>query len=232
MLSALLLLAFCFSGAVTGETHCDIDAETLGARYAVTRSHGDSDSDATTRHHVQIWRSAKQVAYIHEEREITEIWDLVSDGRQKLVRYFDAYNRAIEYQPEDVDSASGDEAWSARFHIVSNEQRKAMQQLETSGNGCDRVEHYRAAAGDGQELVEVDWWPEHQLVERIKRIDGNETMTWQLDKVFSDPSKVAAELSKRHGYQTTDFVDIGDNESDPFLLKMMNLGFIEHDHMH
>ena len=29
-------------------------------------------------------------------------------------------------------------------------------------------------------------------------------------------------------YQTTDYADVGDNESDPMLAKMIKLGFISH----
>ena len=31
-------------------------------------------------------------------------------------------------------------------------------------------------------------------------------------------------------YELTDYADIGDNESDPFLAKMINLGFIQDTH--
>ena len=34
-----------------------------------------------------------------------------------------------------------------------------------------------------------------------------------------------------NSYGTTDYTNIGDNESDPFLISMINLGFIE-DHAH
>ena len=40
--------------------------------------------------------------------------------------------------------------------------------------------------------------------------------------------KVQVEFAKWDNYQTTDYADIGDNESDPFLAKMINLGFVEH----
>jgi len=44
----------------------------------------------------------------------------------------------------------------------------------------------------------------------------------------TEPKKIEEFFRIRGSYQTTDYADIGDNESDPFLLKMMNLGFIKH----
>ena len=44
----------------------------------------------------------------------------------------------------------------------------------------------------------------------------------------SDNKIIDAFFNKNLDYQTTDYADIGDSESDPFLRKMINLGFVEH----
>ena len=49
-----------------------------------------------------------------------------------------------------------------------------------------------------------------------------------LNDVNSDTPAIKAQFAKWDNFQTTDYADIGDNESDPFLAKMINLGFIEH----
>lgn len=54
------------------------------------------------------------------------------------------------------------------------------------------------------------------------------TIAWTLESIKGDKKSINASFAQRDMYQSTDFADIGDNESDPFLMNMMNLGFIEH----
>ncbi|WP_352289120.1 hypothetical protein, partial [Psychrobacter sp. GW64-MNA-CIBAN-0177] len=49
-----------------------------------------------------------------------------------------------------------------------------------------------------------------------------------LNNVSSNEQVIVAQFAKWDNFQTTDYADIGDNENDPFLAKMINLGFIEH----
>lgn len=51
---------------------------------------------------------------------------------------------------------------------------------------------------------------------------------WILVSLESDEDKVGDRFAAWDSHATTDFADIGDNESDPFLMRMINLGFISH----
>ena len=42
-----------------------------------------------------------------------------------------------------------------------------------------------------------------------------------------DEVEIAAEFVKREQYISTDYADIGDDHTEPFLTQMVNLGFIE-----
>jgi hypothetical protein len=217
-----------FSGPAQAGSDCGIDRDRLGVRYTVSdRVNGESRN-----FHMQVWRHGNQVAYVHEERELTEIWDLVSDGRQKLIRYFDGYGRAIEYQPEDVETGSGQDAWSRRYQVVADSELEAMEVVRRTGSGCDATEVYesaRAAAPEGMTMIR--WRPALNLAEEIRGGQGDSAIRWRVDEIYTDAARVDEEFTKRHRYHMTDFVDIGDNESDPFLRKMISLGFIEHrDH--
>ena len=50
-------------------------------------------------------------------------------------------------------------------------------------------------------------------------------MTWRLNKINTELQHVANYVSLIESYQTTDYADIGDNESNKFLSKMINQGF-------
>mgnify|MGYP001811865966 FL=1 len=227
---SLCALATAVLPAVAEEA-CAIDPDRLGARYAVTRTVGDGSEKEVSVQHIQLWRRGDQVAYVHEEREITEIWDLVSDGRQKLIRYFDGYERAIEYQPEDIETGSGEAAWNARYQLVPDAELAAMDQTGSSGSGCDESMVLSKIDEASGASVVIRWRPGLEMVEELERATGIETVTWELDALYTDGARVDSEFTRRHVYNTVDFVDIGDNESDPFLQKMINLGFIEH-HAH
>ena len=230
--SILLVLAITSTGcAEAGESvaDCDANPKKLGLHFTVTRQHDEGDARKSLVQHIQLWRRDRQVAYVHEERELTEIWDLVSDGRQKLVRYFDAYKRAIEYQPEDVDTESGPVAWSERTQIVSESKRGGMTLSTTEGTACERVEVYTSRIDDRSRLR---WRPALQAVETLEFRTDDGDITWSLDSVITDPAVVDEQFLARARYQTTDFVDIGDNESDPWLQKMINIGFIDDAHGH
>lgn len=209
---------------------CAIDPDRLGARYTVTQVITSDGNRQEAERHVQIWRHGNQVAYVREEEQVTEIWDLVVDGRQKLIRYFDAHQRAIEYQPGDLGPANGGESWSRRYHIVSDAERAAMTRAGSSGEGCDEVirfEHVDVATGARDEM---EWDAGARVVKSLVRTRGIEQTTWTLDTLYSDGERVDEEFVRRHRYRTVDFVDIGDNESDPFLRDMMHLGFSgDHD---
>jgi len=54
------------------------------------------------------------------------------------------------------------------------------------------------------------------------------TQTLTLGTVDFKKAQIQQQFALWDAYQTTDYADIGDNEGDPFLAKMINLGFIEH----
>jgi hypothetical protein len=61
-----------------------------------------------------------------------------------------------------------------------------------------------------------------------KTESADKAVNWQLAEVTYDNKMIQQQLDTFSAYQSTDFADIGDNESDPFFRKMINLGFIEH----
>ena len=66
------------------------------------------------------------------------------------------------------------------------------------------------------------------LVVSLNIMQAKQKVHWQLEKIEHKENIITQAFRQRANYQTTDFADIGDNEADPFLIKMINLGFIEH----
>jgi hypothetical protein len=70
--------------------------------------------------------------------------------------------------------------------------------------------------------------PSVNMVKSLTETTPGMTREWQLKEMVTEDAAVKAAFELRDDYETTDYADIGDNESDPFLLKMINLGHISH----
>ena len=104
--------------------------------------------------------------------------------------------------------------------------------------GCHRIENYeytpvnKDGKPDSFSRMTLSWMPELKLVQRyelrsIGQLGQRRVTQWQMDKLHTDPAQVSSAMSSFKDFGATDYADIGDNESDPFLMKMIKLGFIQ-----
>ena len=101
-----------------------------------------------------------------------------------------------------------------------------MRAGKARGSGCETLQHYTLKQ-DGTRL-RLKWLPEQQLISEFKIKTGGTRTSWKLLEIRKNTQAVAQKFIQLGNYSTTDYTDIGDNESDPFLMKMINLGFVEH----
>lgn len=66
---------------------------------------------------------------------------------------------------------------------------------------------------------------------KLRLSSGDTQRDWILERVIEDEAEVRKMFRQWDDYETTDYADIGDNESDPFLMRMINMGFL-HGHQH
>lgn len=85
----------------------------------------------------------------------------------------------------------------------------------------------RRALNGGQ--IEIEWMPTRKLMSRYEYKDDKGAIKWELKSRIDDGNGAKSAVTRRLSYQDTDYADIGDNESDPFFQRMINLGFIEHE---
>lgn len=196
--------------------------ENLWARYQlsdVTDGHPSSSTSVT------LVRSPDQVAYRYQATAITELWEQTPGGRLRLVRNFDQHRRGIEYQPVEI---KGSHDWGTKQHLLSRQLRDELKLVSVSGSRCDRIEHYQGSRE--HQTFSLDWHTRLQLpqVFVVEEQQGKKRQRWELVEVTTEETRVAGVFDSLSHYQTTDYADVGDNESDPFLMKMINLGFVEH----
>ncbi len=217
--SALLSVLLLCSGALSAATDCA--SEPLQARYSISTRHGDH----TTTRALELLRYQGLVAHHFADRHITEVWERNATKQARVTRHFDTAQRGIEYASNEIGGAENDDDWSSKVQLISNSRLSSMTLTGSQGSGCKRVEHYHQQ--QGERSISLVWRPEQRLIQSLTIEQGDHREHWQLEQQHRSLSDIAAFFEQRMDYQTTDYADIGDNESDPFLLKMIRLGFIK-----
>jgi len=173
-----------------------------------------------------LWRLENSVAEQFPAKGITEVWERNHSKSIKLNRYFDTYQRGIEYSPSEVKGIKSDDDWSMKTQLVADSLLQKMSLSKREGSGCDREETYILA--DKNQTMTLVWLPAYRLVKSYHIEDSTRQQEWILTDKTTDKDSINAFFNKHMDYKTTDYADIGDSESDPFLRKMIRLGFIEH----
>lgn len=210
-LALLTAIGLSASFQALAESSCKINKDKVAALYQVTTKEIKSGK-ILRKEQINFWRLDKQVAYEYVNRNTTEVWNLVSNGQVRPVRYFDRKKRAIEYQPLDVNQGKGDRDWSTKFQIVNQNQLDKMQLVSESKAGCENRRIY--ADGKGRE---VNWNSVLLIPNSIKITTNAYILEWSLLETIENPAKIKSTFESRINFQMTDFADIGDNETDPFL---------------
>jgi len=217
---------FCslFQAKVHAQTDCDVDFSTLAANYQLTTIR-KSNSIAPEYQQLRLWRRNREVAHEHPEINITKAWNLLTNDMIRPVQYFDTHQRAVEYSPGALNSGAGENSWSNKHSLISNQQKILMHLDRIEGEGCDKRE-YLSLTKNGIHYSLV-WSVAKALPLTYKEVSASKEFRLTLSSTNANAVVVNDFFSSLASYQTTDYADIGDNESDPFLLSMINLGFVK-----
>jgi hypothetical protein len=216
-----IVISFLTLGVSANE--CQVDANQLRADYQMNSSQNGQLGQQKS---LVLWRQGSTVAQQHPNLGVTESWYLLNNQQIKATRFFDHEQRAIEYQPGEQVHGKREKDWSYRFQLIS-EQLFAQLTLDTqTGSGCELLQVWSAQTAQGR--IKLHWLPALKLVNYLRYQQGNSLDEWTLVGYSADADEINQFFNQRDRYQTTDYADIGDDHSDPFLAKMINLGFIEH----
>jgi len=203
---------------------CAVNADVFGAVYKVTTIHKDNNTESAQ--HITLWRNGRKVAHEYPDAQMTEVWEQMVNKKLRMVNYFDTQQRGIEYTPDEIKISHNENDWLLKRQLITNDLMHSMQHITTVKDDCDDLAKYVLEKKDVK--IVLQWLVKRELVKQYKEESENSTVTWKLERLITDPAKVESVFIARSKYQTTDYADVGDNESDPFLLKMINLGFIAH----
>lgn len=227
-----LVVGHLSAGAMANQIKTSENADTkkcsefVSATYKVTTENKAKDKQAQINSQtLQIWRNQQQIAYVYPESHMTELWEQTHNGRLHLTRYFNEYQRGIEYQPNEI---KGGKDWSMKRHFVSESLLSEMNLQQTQGQGCLTLQ--TLSLEKGQQHYQMQWYNQLKLIKSFTISTEGSVVRWDLLELQQQKNMVIDYFATLSSFETTDYIDIGDNESDPFLRKMINLGFVEHSH--
>lgn len=203
---------------------CDSTPEYVGVRYE--QQVHDLNADTTTRRVMELWRDGERVMHVYPERGLAEQWERPDKGALHLTTWFDEDSQGIEYMPEDIGSAADPRRWTEKWQLVSDNVRRTLKAGQAVGSGCEQTSELTKEVSG--RLVLLEWNVPFQLPTRYTVRTKGRVETWVAREIVTDKDKIRQEFDRRSAYKTTDYIDIGDNESDPFLRKMIHLGFVSH----
>ena len=214
-----IILSLVLISPLASAAQCALDNQYVQANYQVSQQ-AVANTLAQTEQFT-LWRTPHQVA--EQGRELVEMWQQLSNQQIRPIRYFQTQQRGIEYQPTEVQVQQD---WSTKYQLVSDDFIAKMTLKSEQGEGCEQLQNYQLVQGDTK--IELAWLVNKKLVSSMRISKPQLTQTLTLATVRFDKAAVLQQFARWDSYQTTDYADIGDNEGDPFLAKMINLGFIEH----
>jgi len=204
--------------------NCSAQSTELGAHYRITTM--DHKTGKGNTRDFTLWRDGDRVAHQYHTKAMTELWERVSNGTLRTVHYFDHYHRGIEYDPAEVKISHTSNDWQLKYQLVSDNFIKNLKKDSSGGLNCKTFSIYSHTSNTSN--VTLEWVDQLNLAKLYIEESPSKSVKWELVEVIEDKAQVQKAFSRRENYKTTDYTDIGDNESDPFLMRMINLGHISH----
>lgn len=225
-LTCVLLVLSLVSGqqalAQSCESTSDAPWQDHYADYLVTISQGTA---AKSESQLRVYRSKNKVAYYYPATQISQVWYQNPHGRTVTTRYFHEFQRAIEYGPMDPVGEQSHQMWSQIFQLVSNKTLQQMEKVKSEENSCHLIETYQSKTANN--TLTVKWDATVKMASLIVFESPTQSRKWERQSLNYEDISTQEFFRTLEQYQTTDYADIGDDHTDPFLLKMVNLGFIE-----
>lgn len=224
ILISVILMTSCPT-SVHAQQQCIAQGQ-LRAEYKITVQHNLQNMNNNTKDTTLVlWRKNNAVAHQYPSTQITEMWQKVNDRLIKPIRFFNAHNRAIEYQPGETVHGKRETDWSYRNQLISDVLLKSMQQVKSYGKDCEQVIQLAQESNKGELLIE--WMPQLKLIKSFQFKGKQRQEDWQLIALDTQSAKTETYFEQLYMYQTTDYADIGDAHTDKFLNEMVTLGFVE-----
>ncbi len=223
-LSLTLMSVFLLSPLAVAETvkNCE-HYDTLVAQYSITKSKLNHKQEVTneTSNQMTLLRDKNQVSHDYIGQPWVPTWRLLNSGHIAKTDFYPKQKQCIEYEPNKVKNSLHN--WQEKFQLVADDSISEMKLVSRTGANCNILEEYELHDGDSH--IELQWWPKQNLMKHYNVATSHGQQSWDLSNVELKTKKSKKVFKQYDDYTLTDYADIGDNETDPFLRSMIHLGF-------
>ncbi|WP_131668349.1 hypothetical protein [Psychrobacter pygoscelis] len=164
------------------------------------------------------YRDATHALYVYPDEGLADLWTLTQNNQLELSRNFSTAKRAIEYTSADLRNVHNREHWDKLFGVIDLQGESPVSQQSAD---CKSIATYKDAHKD------IRYYNRLKLPASMTFTNGDKRQTYTL-KAWAYSHELQQKLKIYRRYDAMDFADIGDNEADPFVSKMITMGFIEH----
>jgi hypothetical protein len=229
LLLALLALGTTAGGALArGLPEVDYLAPLPPVAAEFTTESDEHDDHPAVRSTWRLWRAPDSVRREYPGNGTAELWQ--RDGRTVFhTKYFHAERRGIEFQQEDLAMVHALPQWQQLALMVSPDLLKELPQTDAGERDGYSWRRYQ---GDHNGVTwDITMRLDLMLPTAVLRTAGNEreqltlVQAWPLTAAPWQPVSTA-------DYRVLDFADLGDNERDPFVMRVQSQLGLAHDHAH
>ncbi|MDP3330596.1 MAG: hypothetical protein Q8Q40_11255 [Methylococcaceae bacterium] len=175
------------------------------------------------RYQWRFWRTAKRVETHNLQDNTGEIWTKSADGKIAYERVFHDQQQVIEYTPGDLNAIGSVPDWSAIATLLNQPMIAGLVEDDHEQVLGRPASHYQS------NTLEVTWLDREQLPALIKRNDHGHTITTRVIGIYP-LAESPWSYQRSTNYRYTDFADIGDKESDPFIQSIQHKIKGAHNH--
>ncbi|WP_394200208.1 hypothetical protein [Shewanella waksmanii] len=213
LMATMLLSPVTLAGPVLAADTCpkNLKPTAYQATYHVKRANGET-------HQLVLTRLGNTIRYQNSDN-IFEQWT----QQGEFSRFFVKEQRSVTYTVGDLRSLHRVPNIEQKFHLIAPASLEQLQQQSASAHPCFELTQYNSTQ---THQLAVTWMEALQLPHTFSYQSGQQQVQFSLQQISSISAEAFnAKVSK---FSDIDFADIGDSESDPFIAKMINQGFIEH----
>lgn len=174
-----------------------------------------------------IWRDYQQVLQQLPDKKMATYYYKATPNTLQSIRLFDEFQTGIEYQKNELSNMGRSVAsWEEHTQLINDALLKQLRLERVETDECDTLMHYSGELNGHR--YKVSWLKKQKLIKFYQDESDQKLINITLIKKDNDPKIIADTFSHYLNFNMVDFADIGDNENDPFIAKMIRQGFIEH----
>lgn len=201
----------------------NVAAEFVTTRADADHEHGGHDTDEEMVRW-RFWRDANRVSTERPELALGELWQ--RDGKSLIHRkLYHADQRAIEFQDDDLRITETMPSWQKLALLLDP---KLLQQLDAADAEWDKGYPVREYHG---QLADTEWHVVMRLDLALPAlIERRHQQGWERTELLAaHPLDQAPwQPTSTRGYDVIDFADLGDKETDPFVIRVQSQMGHEH----